>query len=168
VFYYNPKAEYVDGKWTELRPLHTEGQGQASYTYNYNDPEGNPQSVTVTPEQEYSKFAGELTIGLGVKYNISRLWSIGIEITNQYTTTDYLDDAHDRYYNYSQMGIEPPASETLFFADRHLDPETMNAALPYETGKTMRGEPKYKDAYILTLITAHYKLKNTVKGLPKF
>lgn len=166
IAYYNPKAEYTDGKWVALRPLHTEGQGQAAYTLNFVDAEGVNQTVEITPDAEYKKITAELTIGLGMKYNISRHWAIGLEITNQYTTTDYLDDAHDRYYNYTQMGTEPPSAETLYFADRHIDAEAPGTL--YQTGDKFRGDPTYKDAYILTLITAYYKFKNTVRGLPKF
>jgi hypothetical protein len=57
-------------------------------------------------------------------------------------------------------------AETLYFADRHIDAEAPGTL--YQTGDKFRGDPTYKDAYILTLITAHYKFKNTVRGLPKF
>jgi hypothetical protein len=99
---------------------------------------------------------------------LSPRWAIGLEITNNYTTTDYLDDAHDRYYNYTQLGTTPPSPMSLIFSDRHLNMETLAPEGQYDSGKPMRGDPKYKDAYILTLVTAHYKIRNTVRGLPKF
>ena len=80
-FYYNPKAEY-NGDWVALRPLHTEGQGQASYTYT-------EAGITeeITPDAEYGIIAGQFTLGLGMKYNLNRVWSIGLEITNRFSAS---------------------------------------------------------------------------------
>lgn len=170
--YYNPKAEAVrgSGEWVALRPLHNEGQGSEPYEYTYKDIEtGEDVTETVTPDKEYFKFAGYISLGLGAKYQIDRRWAVGLEITNRYTTTDYLDDAHDRYfYNPSNP-----------FADRHLDViknedgtylevTDQPAAVKYKSGKTMRGDPAYNDAYIFTVVTGYYKLKNTIKSMPKF
>ncbi len=145
--YFNPKAEYNGVKY-ELQPLGTEGQGIGD----------NPAP--------YSKFAIGLPIGLGAKYNLTRELAIGIEISNTYTTSDYLDDAHDSYYdNESIRSTYGDIAAEL--ADRHLNPDGTDAP-PYESGKTMRGNPDYNDAYILTVITLTYKLKRNVSGLPKF
>jgi hypothetical protein len=42
------------------------------------------------------------------------------------------------------------------------------AVVKYKSGKTMRGDPAYNDAYIFTVVTGYYKLKNTIKSMPKF
>jgi len=174
-FYYNPKAKYTDGEWYALRPLATEGQGtNFSYTDNIGE-------VITTDAEVYSKFAVCFPMGLGLKYNINRKWAIGLEISNRYTSTDYLDDAHDRYFNYNDdivtaAGITAPSEMSVYFADRHLTvnsdytqiigEHTANEA--YWTGKTMRADPSYTDSYVLTLITVHYKLKKSKGSLPKF
>jgi len=168
VLYYNPKTK-LDGKWIALRPLHTEGQGQESFYYQPPMIDGIvPDSVKVTPDSEYKKIAFQITLGLGVKYNISRRWAIGMEITNRYTSTDYLDDAHDRYYNYAEMGTTAPSDYNYLLADRHVAADANSTAEKYPSGKPMRGNPKYNDAYILTVINVHYKLHSSIKGLPKF
>ncbi len=174
--YYNPKGKYEPtGKWIPLRPLGTEGQ--------YANPDGTPFTYTsfYPPNEElqtpkpYKPFAAYISVGLGVKYNINRRWAVGLEMSNRYTSTDYLDDAHDRYFNYADFGLTPPSEYTTYFADRHVpyDPETGEVfydkeAPPYHSGKAGRGDPDYNDAYILTLIHVYYKLKKSRRNLPKF
>ncbi len=144
---FNPKAE-LDGTWHELQPLGTEGQGIA----------GNPSP--------YSKIAIGWPLGLGVKYSLTRKLAIGLEISNTYTTSDYIDDASDKYFdnNLIAQNNGPIAAQ---LADRHLynyDGTTTR----YESGTEHRGNPKYNDAFILTQITVTYKLKKDNRGLPKF
>ncbi len=147
VVYFNPKAE-LDGVKYALQPLGTEGQGIGD----------NPDP--------YSLFTIGWPIGLGAKYNLTRQLAIGLEISNTYTTSDYMDDAHDKYYdnNAIRQTYGDIAAE---LADRHLNPDGTPAP-PYESGKTMRGNPDYNDAYILTVITLTYKIKRNMSGLPKF
>ena len=78
--YFNPKAK-LNGTSYALQPLGTEGQGI----------DGNPAP--------YSRIAIGLPIGLGAKYKLTRKIQIGIEISNTYTNSDYIDDAHDKYYD---------------------------------------------------------------------
>jgi len=160
-FYYNPKTE-LNGETFALRDLHTEGQGMEAYEYD---------GETITPDAPYSMIAGYLSVGIGAKYAINRRWGVGVEISNRFTTTDYLDDAHDRYYN----NHSDPIAAAL--ADRHYaityDDEGVGTVVyeptsNYPTGNQYRGDPNYKDAYIFTLIKGYYKLKNTIKSMPKF
>lgn len=141
-FYYNPKSESSRGAkdWTALRPMENEGVF-------------------------YGMFAGYLSLGLGMKYKLNERWAIGLDISNRYTTTDYLDDAHD---SYSGIGNG--------YDDRHLvvnNDEQGNAtvteqlAAPYPAGKTMRGDPAYNDAYLFTVITGYYKINSTF-SMPKY
>jgi len=148
VVYFNPKAEYEGVKYA-LQPLGTEGQGIGD----------NPD--------KYSRIAIGWPIGLGAKYNLNRQLAIGLEISNTYTTSDYMDDAHDKYYDNDAIR-DAYGDVAAALADRHLDPETGLPAEPYPSGKTMRGNPDYNDAYILTVITLTYKIKRNMSGLPKF
>ncbi len=141
-FYYNPKSESSRGAkdWTALRDMQNEGVS-------------------------YGSFAGYLSIGLGMKYRLNERWSIGLDISNRYTTTDYLDDAHDTY-----SGIDNG------FADRHLEliydenniPTAVGGVAPlYPAGQKYRGDPAYNDAYLFTIITGYYKI-NSVFSMPKY
>ncbi len=174
-FYYNPKAKNLeDGKWYALRPLGTEGQ-YANITYNnFYD----PTEVLHTPKP-YSQFASFVSMGIGAKYNINRQWAIGVEFSNRYTSTDYLDDAHDRYFNYDDFpelsypaGVDPHIWH--YFADRHLTVDYENntvggPAEPYHSGKPGRGNPEYNDAYLFFLVHVYYTIKkNRSYRRPKF
>ena len=179
-FYFNPKAKYTDGTWTDLQPLHTEGQGHEPFQYTWKDSTETWQTITVTPNKPYQKFALFLNTGLGIIYSIDRTYAIGIEITNRYTSTDYLDDAHDRYYaEYDINSEDELESKAAYFADRHLvyswalgdygDPYVTSDKAPnYPSGYPQRGDPVYNDAYVFTIITGYYKMKHVIKSIPKF
>ncbi len=173
-FYFEPQAKYEDGTWYKLRKLGTEGQ-YANISYNNFYPPGEE----LTTPQPYKPFAAFIAIGLGAKYNLNRQWAIGIEISNRYTSTDYLDDAHDRYFNYNDFpeldypeGVDPAVWH--YFADRHLEvnyeENTVGGpAEPYHSGKPGRGNPEYNDAYIFTIVHLYYTIKkNRRSRRPKF
>lgn len=147
VNYFNPKAK-LDGVTYELQPLGTEGQGLP----------GNPA--------KYSKFAFGFPIGLGAKYSFTNKIQIGLEISNTYTTSDYIDDAYDSYYDNNAIATSY-GNIAAELADRHIDVDG-NQLTPYVSGTTRRGNPKYNDAFIFTVVTLTYKLKRDNTGLPKF
>ena len=73
---FNPRTEFFDVDLQEtitvdLQPLGTEGQ---------------------LPGEEYSRFTPGLSIGGGFKFDLSREWSINIEVATRLVTTDFLDD----------------------------------------------------------------------------
>ena len=144
---FNPKAE-IDGTWYELQPLGTEGQGIGD----------NPAP--------YSRVAIGWPIGLGVKYSLNRKMAIGLEISNTYTTSDYLDDAHDKYYDNDAIA-QKYGEVAALLADRHVDANG-DKLPPYESGTPRRGGPNYNDAFLFTVITVTYKLRKDNRGLPKF
>lgn len=80
VFKFNPRAE-LNGEMWELQPLGTEGQGTTFYP----------------DRQKYSLFNAAIPFGLGVKVNINKTFSVGLEWGMRYTFTDYLDDVSTTY-----------------------------------------------------------------------
>lgn len=80
VFHFDPYAYYQDEKYY-LQPLGTEGQGSVQY------PERKP----------YNLWSFHIPFGMGVKYNLSRNWNIGLCATYHITGTDYLDDVSTTY-----------------------------------------------------------------------
>jgi hypothetical protein len=146
-FYFKPTAR-LNGVKYDLQPLGTEGQGIGS----------NPA--------KYKQHAFGFPIGLGVKYRFTKKIDVGIEISNTYTTTDYLDDAHNTYYDNAAIAATY-GDIAAQLADRHIDVNGLDLE-PYESGRTMRGNPKYNDAFIFTVVTLTYKLKRNTTGLPKF
>ncbi|MCF8256765.1 MAG: porin family protein [Flavobacteriales bacterium] len=80
IFKFNPRTE-LNGEMWELQPLGTEGQGTTFYP----------------DRQKYSLVNAAIPFGLGVKVNISKTFSVGVEWGMRYTFTDYLDDVSTTY-----------------------------------------------------------------------
>jgi len=137
--YYNPKAELMRGSniWEELRPMQNEGES-------------------------YGKFAAYLSIGVGMKFNITDRWAIGLDVSNRYTTTDFIDDAHDTY-----SGIDNGFADRHYTVDYEWDAIIDVDPAPYPEGTERRGDPSYNDAYLFTMITGYFKI-SSVFSMPKY
>ena len=104
VFRFNPKAEY-DGKWYELQPLGTEGQGTTRY------PDRKPYSLTSVG----------IPFGFGFKFSIGQNTSLALEWGLRKTFTDYLDDVSTTYADPGVLSAEnSPLSMVL--ANRSFEP----------------------------------------------
>ena len=77
-FKFNPQTRY-GGDWVDLQPLGTEGQGIA----------GRPAP--------YSLISVAFPMGVGVKYALNDLWTLGANFGVRPTITDYLDDVSTTY-----------------------------------------------------------------------
>lgn len=84
--FHNPKAEY-QGKWYELQPLGTEGQGLSKY------PDRKPYALNV----------GSVSYGGGIRLAVTPKLSIGIEFSTFRTFTDYLDDVAGTYVPFTDI-----------------------------------------------------------------
>lgn len=91
-FYHNPKAKDNHGKWTSLRPLHTEGV-------------------------KYSAWQIGIPVGVGIRYKLSLQWDLEIDLTYMITFTDYLDDVSKNYVDPSTLGSD----KARVFANRTAD-----------------------------------------------
>jgi hypothetical protein len=138
VFSYDPYA-YLNGQKVFLRPLGTEGQGNAAY------PDRKP----------YNTMAFCLPMGVGIKYALNDRMNIGLEITHRFTTTDYLDDVSKTYVGEDKFPLLPDgtASQARLLQDRS-----------YETGEKIgvegrqRGFAKQKDQYVFAEVTFSFNL----------
>ena len=132
LFKFNPKAE-IDGAQYELQPLGTEGQGTTFYP----------------DRKQYSLTTGSVPFGIGVKANISRLFSAGIEWGMRYTFTDYLDDVSGVYADPDIVMQESgPVAGQL--SNRSLTGT--------DDTDRQRGNSKTNDWYSFALITFTYKI----------
>jgi len=150
-FYFNPKAK-MDGRWYDLQPLATEGQGQEGMA------------------DIYTRFAAAFPVGLSFNYSIDKRLSVGADFGFRYTTTDYLDDVSDKYYDWSQYN---GSAEQLYFSDRHTEIDGKPAEYRFDgydenSPAPPRGNPEYNDSYMFFIIKVNYKLKTSRNGLPKF
>lgn len=97
-FSFNPQAN-LNGNWVDLRPLRTEGQGFAER------PGTRP----------YRLSQANIIGGIGVKYELSQLFTARAEMLMRVTFTDYLDDASTTY-------VDPA------WFDIYLSPQSANLA----------------------------------------
>ena len=144
VFKFNPTTEASDGNRYELQPLGTEGQGTTFYP----------------DRKKYSLTTASIPFGLGVKANISKTFSVGLEWGMRYAFTDYLDDVSGTY-----------ASPDVIQAERgNIAYELANRSnLTDETlGGRQRGNAKTNDWYSFALITFSMNLKARPAKCPAY
>jgi len=143
-FYFNPKGkddgEGGTGKWVALQPLGTEGQ---------NIMEG---------REKYKRVSLAFPMGIGFKYAINRKISIGAEFGGRYTLSDYIDDVSTTYVDHDWLASNDPQAARM---------ANKSSVYTYAPGE-QRGEAKYNDYYIFSIVTISYKLRTGRNGLPKF
>lgn len=147
LFYFNPKAKYINGGWYALQPLGTEGQG-------------------IRPDlKKYSRVSIAIPIGIGMKHLIGRFWSVGLEVGMRKTFTDYIDDVSTIYYTDSIRTYYNNDPLHVYFAD----PSQGQGPSPRSVWQgQQRGDPKDKDAYMFIHITVAYKLSYRKRTRSKF
>jgi Domain of unknown function (DUF6089) len=91
-FNHNPQAKDNKGKWTSLRPLHTEGI-------------------------KYSAWQIGIPVGMGVRYKLSLQWDLEVDLTYMLTFTDYLDDVSKNYADPSSLDSD----KARMFSNRTAD-----------------------------------------------
>ncbi len=146
LLHFNPMGQY-QGQWYELQPLCTEGQGTG---VEFLARDGGTEYV-VAASDKYKLTAVSIPVGLGFKYQVTREVSVGLELLQHFTTTDYIDDCSSYYFNYDAQGLTPPSEMTKIFADRR---STLSSA---ETGGK-RGNSGYNDTYFTMMFTMHYRI----------
>lgn len=128
-FSFNPQAQ-LNGKWIDLQPLSTEGEGFAKY----------PQSKKYKLQQIC------IPVGVGAKFELSNTVNLRAEFVYRILSTDYLDDVSttyidpNEYYSYF-TGTKLANALALNARQKELDPS-------YNVAEgDQRGNPKNNDAY---------------------
>lgn len=127
-FAFNPQAK-LNGRWVDLQPLRTEGQGFAEY------PDRKP----------YKLNALGIPLGAGVKYELSPMFNMRLEFMYRASNTDYLDDVSTTYIDkslYSNYFAGNKLVNAVLLSDRQRG-EYLPQTLP---GKK-RGNVKDKDNF---------------------
>ncbi|MCC7050621.1 MAG: hypothetical protein IT239_02425 [Bacteroidia bacterium] len=130
VFYYQPQGLYTDGSWYNLRRLSTEGQGMPGGANKYS-----PVSIC-------------FPVGIGARYALTRLLSIGLEFGQRYTLTNYIDDTGGKYYSYNAI-LKEKGPVAAYFSD----PSGHNGAWDGE----VRGKKDF-DTYMFIQATLSQKI----------
>ena len=131
-FHFNPQGT-LNGKWYDLQPLSTEGQGTAA----------SPGTVRY-PLQSLC-----LPFGMGFKWSLGKYVGIGIESGMRKTYTDYLDDVSTVYPDPSKLGN--PLS--VAFSNRSL-----NQIKGFSYAGRQRGNSTTTDWYNFTGVVISIKL----------
>ena len=138
IFSYNPYTIY-DKKRYDLRPLGTEGQNYEEYK-----------------DRRYGRTALCFPIGLGIKYWMSKGITLGVEIANRSTSTDYLDDVSTTYIGkdkFVDTSPSPYPSPASVLQDRSTEVSNTALGIP---GR-QRGVSTTKDKYMLIQVTMSFR-----------
>lgn len=139
-FHFNPQAN-LKGKWIDLKPLHTEGEGFSEY----------PAS------KEYSLNQINFSYGIGLAYAVGDHFNLRLEYLTRKLNTDYLDDLHGRYIDpevFSKYLTGNDLTNALLL-NRRIRP----GAKPEESTQSpgsIRGNPANNDSYFTVSFKVGY------------
>ena len=123
LFYFNPQGE-LNGKWYELQPLSTEGQG-------------------IRPgSKEYNRLSLNIPIGISYNVKLTPNSSMGITATFRKSFTDNLDDVNGYYYSNAAISKEKGAIAAQL-ADKSIN---KNGGFTIPEG-ALRGQPSNNDNF---------------------
>jgi hypothetical protein len=135
-FHFNPYSYDMSNKKTYLQPLGTEGQNNPS----------------ISGKKPYSLFQLSLPFGGGIRYDISSLFIVGVEVGWRRLFTDYLDDVGGPYADPSSFTSSK--SYEMAFRTPEIDPlEAYSTSLK-------RGDPSNNDWYAFYNLTLSMNFKN--------
>lgn len=140
-FFFNPQTQ-INGAWTNLRELRTEGQGL---------PGG---------AEEYSRLNIAIPMGVGYRFALNDDWRLGVEISYNKTFTDYIDDVSTDYYD-PEILADKIGSKAVYAANPSIENHTW-----FEKGQ-QRGNPDDNDAYLFANITLTRNITGKSKGISR-
>lgn len=146
-FHFKPQAKYIDKDkndrgYVDLYDLNVEGNGLPSELYKDSQP-------------KYSLWQVAVPVGLGVRWDIGRRLSLGIEYLYRVTFTDQLDNVSGKYVDpsiYAAGSSHPTLSAEMADKSWLIDPTMRHA--PGEN----RGNASNKDAYSTFGLTLIFKV----------
>ena len=122
--HFNPQG-YYKGKWYDLQPLGTEGQG------------------LIPGKEKYSLNSVVIPFGIGYRKNISKSVYLGMELSMRKSQTDYIDDVSGTYANVDVIR-ENHGDLAAQLSDRRIDKSAEALG---------RGNPGQNDNYSFVQIT---------------
>ncbi|HRK27785.1 MAG TPA: DUF6089 family protein [Chitinophagales bacterium] len=146
VFRFNPRA-YYQNQWVALQPLSTEGQGLTPFNM-----------------RRYRLSSWALPVGAGLACNLTKNLTLYAEAVYRRTFTDYIDDVSTTYFDPETL-LQQRGATAAALANRSAEVIGENNLFP---PGSVRGNPKYKDAYFLLTFTALWQLNSPASGGSKF
>lgn len=138
IFHFNPYAFDRNGKKVYLQPLSTEGQGLPGY------PSRKPYALT----QYALGYAG------GFKFEVNQNLTLGWEVSQRKTFTDYLDDVSSAYVDRDKLF----AARGQTAVDMAFRGGEINPSAPYPKDGEQRGTPTENDWYYFFGVNIEIKL----------
>jgi hypothetical protein len=149
--HFRPQAELIEKGtkinrgYVDVYDLHVEGEGFPK--------EGYPDA----PEK-YELWQVVVPMGLGVRWDIGRRLSLGVEYLYRYTFTDYLDNVSGKYVDPAIYSSYLPANKAAAAAALQDKTWLINENLPAHAPGENRGNPAVKDAYSTFGLTFIFKV----------
>jgi len=138
-----PQANF-NGRWYNLRPLSTEGQGLVGGTKKYS-----PVAITVP-------------FGFGFRVGVTREWRVGVEASYTKVFSDNLDDVNSKYYNKSLLTAQK-GELAAALADRST------ANLSGYAGGMQRGDVQNDSYYFINVVfTRNVTYRNYTKTYKRY
>lgn len=132
-----PQAK-TDGRWIDLQPLGTEGQGIKGYPLPY------PTSAAVFP------------YGAGVQLLMDGRWGIALEYSARFTQTDYLDDVSTGRIPYAKL-MQHKGAEVAQLSRPGFNPGSDDPLVPHVRGGAGR------DWYYSIGLAWSYRVSNAIR-----
>jgi hypothetical protein len=148
-FKFNPQA-YYEGKWYDLQPLGTEGQGTTTY-YD---------------KKAYSLGSFAVPFGIGAKFSLAKNIAVAFEWGLRKTFTDYLDDVSTTYADPLLLSTENSLISGILSDRTVYGPNDE----PLSNVGKQRGDSSTKDWYSFAGVTVTFKIKTRkadCPGMPK-
>ena len=119
----------------------------------------------IAGRKEYNLSGLMIPMGLGIKYDVTDRWVIGLEVLHRKTFTDYVDDVSIRYADINQIAPYLTPQQQVY-ARYFLGQGITNLQLrsPYGAGRR-RGNPKRNDAYFSYTFKFAYKFGNLYNSI---
>lgn len=141
-FQFDPQGQ-VNDEWVSLRPLSTEGQGLPGST-----------------AKPYKLFQISMPFGVGIRLNVAKNMSLGLEWGMRKTFTDYLDDVSTTYYDPVKLK-EYKGEIAVIMAD-----QSKGIDAGYNNTGRQRGTPTNKDWYSFAGAILTIRLKGKQPDCP--
>jgi len=142
-FSFKPEANY-NGRFLELQPLGTEGQGMNGFA------------------EPYRLAQLSIPFGAGVKFALTDRVTVGMEAGFRKTFTDYLDDVSGTYVNYHELRT---GNGDLSAALANRTGEYLGTDPVILRTGTQRGNDQADDWYFMGGATISFNIAGTNKGL---
>jgi len=140
IFNYDPYA-FLAGQKYFLRPLNTEGQGNAMYP----------------GRKPYGSMAISIPFGVGIKYSLNERINVGFEVLHRFTNTDYIDDVSTTFVDPSVFPPLPGGSPSPAFL---LSDRSYELGEPIGIPGRQRGNSRQKDQFATAIFYVTFNLQS--------